>query len=169
MQFPVSPGENIKERDEFASVECTHEEGEETLNEEPDAKIRSDDNNSAIEETEVVASKINIDHSQSQPILSHSFHTAPDEQSMSLVSWKSGRSQVLKAVHTPTGSKTLVSNTLVSLSSGMNKSCKSVPNISNALSTTLKPVTRSITSKRLTDFMIPFMISRTRTQIIYKT
>ena len=144
--------EDIEEQDEeYASAdESSREEEEVTLYEEPDAKMGSDEDDSTIEEVAGVPTKINIDHSQPQPTLVHSFHTAPDERSKAIVSCRSGNSQGFKAIRTPTaGSKTVVSNT--SGKSFVSKSCKSVPNISTALSAR-KPVTRSVSSKKLDRF-----------------
>ena len=80
--------EDIEEQDEeYASAnESSREEEEVTLYEEPDATMGSDEDDSTIEEVAGVPTKINIDHSQPQPTLAHSFHTAPDEQSKAIVS-----------------------------------------------------------------------------------
>lgn len=147
--------EDIEDEDgEYVSAnENSREEQEETLYEERDTKMGADDDDSTIEEVEPVPTKINIDHSQPQPTLAHSFYTAPDEQSKAVVSCISGYSREFKSIRTPSGSKTVVSkNSSGKLSSTVSKSCKSVPNISTALSATRKPATRSVTSKRVDRF-----------------
>ena len=140
-----------EEEDEFYPAECEGEEAEETLYEEPDEAMGSNDD-STIEEAEGIPSRINVDHSHPQPTVAQSYHTAPDEQSKAVVSFRSGRTQGFNTIYTPTGSKTVVSNTSGKFSLGASKSFKSVPNISNALTNTRKPVTRSVKSKRVDQF-----------------
>ena len=140
-----------EEEDEFHPAECDGEEAEETLYEEPDEEMRSDDD-STIEEAEGIPSKINVDHSHPQPTVAQSYHTAPDEQSKAVVSCRSGHSQGFNSIYTPTGSKTVVSKTSGKFSLGASKSYKSVPNISTALTNAPKPVTRSVKSKRVDRF-----------------
>ena len=63
----------------FYPAECDGEEAEETLYEEPDEEMVSNDD-STIKEAEGIPSKINVDHSQPQPTVAQSYHTAPNER-----------------------------------------------------------------------------------------